>query len=58
MSRGGGCGVRMVMVGDIVGGVIEERNVEWAGKRSTRRDGADGLVTGPVWEDRGGRTYV
>lgn len=40
MSNGGGCGVRMVIVGDIVGGVIEVRYVEWAGKSSTRRDGA------------------
>ena len=41
MSNGGGCGVKMVIVGDIVGGVIEVRNVEWAGKSSTRRDGAE-----------------
>lgn len=30
----------MVIVGDIVGGVMEVRNVEWVGKRRTKRDGA------------------
>ena len=55
MSSGGGWGVRMVMVDEIVGGVIEVKNVEWAGKSRTKRQGASRSAEHS--SQRGGPTF-